>query len=390
MARKRITTGIDIGTSSVKAVIAEYQDGETMPLVLGTGIAESKGLRHGYVVNAKEVSESIRVAVAQAEKTSGVKIKRTFLAIGGISLEASVSSGSTFVGRADKEVTISDVERATQAAEENFKKSPNKQIIHSIPIAFKLDDEEMMGLKAVGMKGLRLEAKVLFITCLNQHLKEFLEAAEMANIEVEDIMASPIAASFVTITKRQKTAGCILANIGAETLSIAVFENNIPISLQVFPIGGGDITNDIALGLKIPIEEAEQLKLGRVLNHYPKKKLEDIVEARLSDIFELIEAHLKKIAKSGLLAGGIVITGGSSAIPIIEELAKTSLKIPSKIAIPDFAKNTKQQIKDNKFSVAYGLCIMGLSDDGNDSDSVIKMSRHAKNNILSWLKQFLP
>ena len=155
-----------------------------------------------------------------------------------------------------------------------------------------------MGLKAVGMKGLRLEAKVLFITCLNQHLKEFLEAVEMANIEVEDIMASPIAASFVTITKRQKTAGCVLANIGAETLSIAVFENNIPISLQVFPIGGSEITNDIALGLKIPIEEAEQLKLGRVLNHYPKKKLEDIVEARLSDIFELIEAHLKKSAKA--------------------------------------------------------------------------------------------
>ena len=179
MARKRITTGIDIGTSSVKAVIAEYQDGETMPIVLGTGIAESKGLRHGYVVNAREVSDSIRVAVAQAEKTSGVKIKRTFLAIGGISLEANVSSGSTFVGRADKEVTISDVERATQAAEENFKKSPNKQIIHSIPIGFKLDDEEMMGLKAVGMKGLRLEAKVLFITCLNQHLKEFLEAVEI-------------------------------------------------------------------------------------------------------------------------------------------------------------------------------------------------------------------
>ncbi len=390
MARKRIATGIDIGTSSVKAVIAEYKNGETMPEILGTGLAESKGLRHGYVVSCKEVSESIKAAVAQAEKASGVKIKRAFLAIGGISLESSVSTGSTFVGRADKEVTASDVERAVETAEENLKKSPNKQIIHSIPIGFKLDDEEVMGLKVVGMKGLRLEAKVLFITCLNQHLKEFLETAEMADIEVEDIMASPIAASFVIITKRQKTAGCVLANIGAETLSIAVFENNIPISLQVFPIGGSEITNDIALGLKIPIEEAEQLKLGRVLNQYPKKKLEDIVEARLSDIFELIEAHLKKIGKSGLLAGGIIITGGTSSIPIIEELAKTSLKIPSKIAMPDFAKNTKQQIKDNKFSVAYGLCIMGLNGDGEDEDSVIKITKSAKNNLLSWLKQFLP
>lgn len=390
MARKRIATGIDIGTSSVKVVIAEYQDNEAMPLVLGTGISESKGLRHGYVVNAKEVSDSIRNAVAQAEKASGVKIKRAFLAIGGISLESATSTGSTFVGRADKEVTNLDVEKAVETAEENFKRSPNKQIIHSIPISFKLDDEEVMGPKVIGMKGLRLEARVLFVTCLNQHLKEFLESAGAAGIEIEDIMASPIAASFVIITKRQKTAGCVLANIGAETLSIAVFENNIPISLQVFPIGGSEITNDIALGLKIPIEEAEQLKLGRVLNSYPKKRLEDIIEARLSDIFDLIEAHLKKIGKSGLLAGGVVITGGSSSIPIVEELAKTSLKIPSKIATPDFAKNTKQQIKDNKFSVAYGLCIMGLNDDEEDEDSVIKISRNTKNTLLGWLKQFLP
>ncbi len=390
MARKRIATGIDIGTSSVKAVIAEYHEGETMPEILGTGIAESKGLRHGYVVNAKEVAESIRAAVAQAEKSSGVKIKRAFLAIGGISLESAVSTGSAFVGRADKEVTQSDVDKAVLAAEENLKKSPNKQIIHSVPIGFKLDDEEVLGLKVVGMKGLRLEARVLFVTCLNQHLKEFLEAAELADIEVEDIMASPIAASFVITTKRQKTAGCVLANIGAETLSIAVFENNIPVSLQVFPIGGSEITNDIALGLKIPIEEAEQLKLGKILNQYPKKKLEDIVEARLSDIFELIEAHLKKIGKSGLLAGGIIITGGSSYIPITEEIAKTSLKIPSKIATPDFAKNTKQQIKDNKFSVAYGLCIMGLNGDSEDDSSVIKLTKSAKNDLLGWLKQFLP
>jgi len=208
-------------------------------------------------------------------------------------------------------------------------------------------------------------------------------------VQVEDIMASPIAASFVTLTKRQKTAGCVLANIGAETLSLAVFENNIPISLKIFPIGGVEITNDIALGFKIPLEEAEELKRGERINSYPKKKLEDIVEARLSDIFDLINDHLKKIGRNGLLPAGIIITGGTASLSIIEDLAKSSLQIPSKVASPDFAKNTKNQITDGSWSVAYGLCIMGLDSESEESTG-IKMARRTRSSLSSWIKQYLP
>ncbi len=386
MARRNITTGIDIGTSKVRIVVAEYKDG-SIPEIIGTGCAESKGLRHGYIVNTNEAVHSIKKAIREAEKVSGITIKKAFIAIGGLSLESEVKTSSVFVSRADNEVTEIDIQNAMDASEESMDSASNKQIIHAIPTQFYLDGENVLG-RPVGMKGSRLEVSTLFVTCLTQHLNDFVQTVEEAGVQVEDIMASPIAASFVTLTKRQKTAGCVLANIGAETLSIVVFENNIPISLKIFPIGGEEITNDIALGFKIPLDEAENIKRGEGINSYPKKKLEEIVNARLSDIFDLINAHLKKIKKNGLLPAGIIITGGSSSIPFIEEFAKQTLKLPSKIAKINYSKNINS-ISDASWSVAYGLCIMGLDNEGEENIGM-KLARKTKSGIFTWLKQFLP
>ena len=384
MARRHIETGIDIGSSNVRVVVSEYMEGATLPIIIGTGIAEARGMRHGYIVNIPETVESIRLALAQAEKSSAVKIKRAFIAIGGISVESETASGSVFVSRADNEVTDMDVSLAITAAEEHLHKGANKEILQQIPVSFKLDNEQVLG-KPQGMKGSRLEATALFITCLSQHLKDFFDAAEQVGISVDDVLPSPIAASFATLAKRQRTAGCALANIGAETLSLAVFENDMPISLKIFPIGGMEITNDIALGLRVPLEEAEEIKRGSRISSYSKKKVDDIVGARLSDIFDLINAHLKKIGKQGLLPAGIIITGGSSAIPLIENLAKETLQIPSKVAQPDFAKNTKNQIHDASWAVAYGLTIMGLNDNGNTAGGLL--IPHARANMWAAVKR---
>jgi cell division protein FtsA len=201
----------------------------------------------------------------------------------------------------------------------------------------------------------------------------------------------------VNLTKMQKIAGCILVNIGSETVSLAVFENNIPISLEVFPIGSTDITNDIALGFRIPIYEAESIKLGVAGEmQYPKKKLDEIIMARLSDIFELIEAHLKKIGRSGLLPAGIILTGGGSGIDTIEDIARVSLKLPSKVASINFISNIKNsELQDSYWSVAYGLSVWGLNIVGVDDFVTVintaKVStRKAFNGIGDWLKQFLP
>ena len=301
--RKNIVTGVDVGTHSIRAVIAEISPKTGAPQIIGTGSTESRGLRSGYVVNSQETANSIHAAIALAEEQAGVSVKSIFLSIGGISLESIVNTDSIMVSRADGEITDLDIEKVISATEEKANLI-NKQVIETIPLSFKIDGKDIYG-RPVGMKGTKLEAKVLFVTCLEQHTTDLVQAAEDAGVEVEDVVPAPIVASLVALTKRQRTVGCLLANIGAETVSIAVFEEDIPISLEVFPIGSTDITNDIALGFQVPLEEAENMKKDGT-QAFERKKLNEIIEARLSDIFELIESHLKKINRSGLLPAGII------------------------------------------------------------------------------------
>lgn len=393
----RITTGIDIGTYEVRVVVAEHGAENSLPTILGTGRAESKGLRHGYIINTSDVVRSVSMAVRQAEKSSGIKIKKAFISIGGVGLSGINSQGSTIVSRADQEITEADTEQAIASAEESIQTSlmQNRKIIYSIPTAWKIDGKPVLG-RVLGMKGVKLEAKALFVSCIESHLDDLVEAVEDSGVEVIDVVASPIAASFVTLSKSQKIAGCVLANIGAETVSIVVFENNIPISLEVFPIGGSDITNDIALGLKVSLEEAESIKIGGVTStSYSKKKLEEIISARLGDIFELIEVHLKKIGKSGLLPAGIIITGGSSYINPIEDLARSYLHLPSRIASLNIGGNqqgqaNKFQLKDSSWSVAYGLCIMGNLPDEEERLGLKKQGKNLFKKLASVFKQLLP
>ena len=394
MARN-IAVGIDIGTYQIKIVVVENvrEDGQDNFKIIGTGFAESKGLRHGYIINSCDTTNSLRIAIAEAEKTANIKIKRAFLSIGGIGLGSTISHGSIIIPRADSEITEIDIKNVLSLAESEIPSniSVNKKIIHAIPISYKIDGRNVLG-RPIGLKGIKFEAKVLFVTSLEHHLSDLINTVEDLGIEVVNIMASPLAGSMVILNKTQKIAGCVLANIGSETVSVIVFENNMPISLEVFPIGGTDITNDIALGLKIPLEEAENLKINDGQeNIYPKKRLEEIILARLSDIFDLIEAHLKKIGRSGLLPAGIILTGGTSGVSTIEDLAKATLKLPSKLGSMNFTTSLKNcHMKDSSWSVAYGLCIWGLSNNEDNCFGAPVGSNKAKNKVFCWFKQFLP
>lgn len=391
---RSITVGIDIGTYQVKVVVAELvkSDEKKIPRIIGTGFAESKGLRHGYIINVKDVTSSIKTAASLAEKSSGVKINKAFVSIGGIGLQAVTSTASMMTSRADQEITELDIAKVTEICEQDLPAPliQNRRILHSITLSYRIDGKTVLAKTPLGMKGTRLETRMLFVTCLEPHLNDLMEAVEEAGIEVIDCMASPIAASFVTLSKSQKVAGCVLANIGAETISIVVFENNIPISLEVFQIGSNDITNDIALGLKIPLEEAESIKIGSLgPGSFSKKKLDEIIQARLSDMFELIENHLKKIGRNGLLPAGIFITGGGGNIGTIEDFAKVALKLPSRIASLNLA-DQKNRVKDSTWAVAYGLCMLGFSNEDKKALGVKISFNKTKEKILGWIKQFLP
>lgn len=390
--RKHIAVGVDIGTHQVKVVVSESdpQSDKLLPNIIGTGCAESKGLRHGYVVNPREVTKSIMHAVHLAEKSSGIKIKKVYLSMGGVSLTSITSTGSVAISRGDSEVSQVDIEKAVSLAERNIPPAHtiNRKIIHTVPLSYRIDGKPVMG-RALGMKGGKLEVRVLFITCLSQHFDDLVDAISDAGIEVLDIIASPLASSLVTLNKNQKVAGCLLANIGSETVSIVVFENNLPISLEVFPIGSTDITNDIALGLKVAIEDAETLKRGNLTNtQIPKKKLDEIINARLSDIFDLIEAHLKKIDRNGLLPAGIILTGGGSSLSTIEDLARSTLKLPSRVAVLN--QGNKDISKDSIWSVAYGLTILGIGTEEVNGTTGITGGTKILLKIINWFKQFLP
>ncbi|MDD5318271.1 MAG: cell division protein FtsA [Candidatus Pacebacteria bacterium] len=373
MARS-IAVGIDIGTHQIKVVVAELapEKDKEVPRIIATGYAESKGLRHGYITNVAEAAKSIRTAIAQAEKSAGIRIRKAYLAVGGAGLSGVTNIGTVLITKNDSEITDADVKKALESSENELPESftLNRKILHTIPLMFRVDGRTVLG-KPQGMKGSKLEVRTLFVTCLSHHLSDLVKALGEADVEIEDVIAAPLATSFVTLTKTQKIAGCVLANIGAETVSIIVFENNIPVSVEVFSIGSNDITNDIALGLKISIEDAELIKLGGPKSvQYPKKKLDEIILARLSDIFELIEGHLKKIERSGLLPAGIIITGGGSGVTNIEEFARISLKLPSKKASFKFPVPLKGSFREAEWAVAYGLCLVGLTSEDNDITSL--------------------
>lgn len=391
---KHIAVGIDIGTYQTRVVAAENSsDGEReLPKVVGVGFAESRGLRHGHVLNQTDAIKSIKQAVAQASKAAGFQVKRAVVSVGGIGLSSVTSIGTVVTTRADSEITELDVKKAVEASRQDIpvSLSQNRSVLHTIPLSFKVDGRVILG-KPDGLKGGKLEVKTLFITCFENHVNDLLETLAEAGIEVEDLVAAPLAASLVTLSRQQKMAGVVLTNIGSETVSIVVFENGLPLSLEIFPRGSNDITNDIALGLRVPLEEAENIKRGTIVGgNYPRKRLEEIIEARLSDIFELIESHLKKLGRSGLLPAGIVLTGGGSAIETVGDLAKTALKLPARVASVSFGDNIRGQIKDASWSVAYGLCVIGLQNDDDEAFSDFTPVKKIRKGLMNFFRQFLP
>jgi cell division protein FtsA len=388
---RRIATGIDIGTHQTKVVVVEEvqtEQGSELHII-GTGIAESRGMRHGYVVDAEDAAESVRAARAQAEQAARVPIRKGFLAIGGVSLDEVRASGETIISRADQEITDLDLEKVLDNAREAARPSfLNRTVLHEIPIEFRVDGAKSLG-EPVGLKGTRLTADYLFVTCLTQHADVLTMTTEAANIEVIDRMASPLAGSYVTLTKDQKMKGCVLANIGAETVSIVVYDEGLPISVKVFPIGSTNITDDLALGFKVSLEDAERLKLGRLGgNMYPRKRVDEIVTARFRTMFELIDKHLKVLGRRGSLPAGIIISGGASGQGSISDIAKGTLNLPSRIADLKVSSDTK--VKDATWAVAYGLALWGLT---GDTETPKKQSSAVGDFVATaqkFLKQFLP
>jgi cell division protein FtsA len=391
MIKNNYTCGIDIGSHSIKVMIIGFDKNKKEISTLATGFAQTEGVRFGYINNVNKTAESIKKAVSQAENILGIKIRKAHVSIGGISLVSAISNGSVIISKADQEITNLDVNKVIANSEENFD-STNKKIVHSIPLAYKLDGKEIY-VRPEGLRGIKLEVKTLFITCLKQNIEDLVTAFALNKIDVEEIIASPLITANILLNNKQKVAGCILVDIGAETVSTVVFENNLPISVMVFSIGSMDITKDIALGLKVSLDEAESIKLGSVIGgDYSKKKVDEIIEARLNDIFELIDNQLKRLKRNELLPAGIILTGNGSSIKNIEEIARNQLKLPVRIGPADININNKFKIADLSWYTALGLGLFSndeLFTDQNNNNLDSNISE-VKSFFKSIFSQFLP
>ncbi|HWO07109.1 MAG TPA: cell division FtsA domain-containing protein [Candidatus Paceibacterota bacterium] len=370
MAQK-IYTGIDIGTHQVKVVIAAPPQSPESPMqILATAAAASKGMRHGYIVDTREVARSVRAAVDRAAQAAHVHVKAARVAVGGISLEEARSAADITLTASGGLVTPRDIERVIVESEKRAtSKLTNRVVLHTIPLEFRLDGVPLQG-RPTGMQGNRLGVETMLITMLAQHHDDLIEAVEAAGVEVDGVMASPLAASLVTLSKAQKTAGVVLANIGSETLSVVVFDDDKPVSLKIFPVGSNEITNAIALSFQMPLAEAEQLKRGAVVGSpVPPKKLSQVMASRLKEMFSLVNAHLKSIGRERLLPAGIVITGGGAGLAPIVDVARATLKLPAQVGLPMMLPRVSAL--DATWAVSFGLCRWGYAEDMLDNSHPI-------------------
>jgi cell division protein FtsA len=388
---KKIYTGIDIGTYHVKVVIAAPADNSEMPLsIIGTGTSASRGLRHGYIIDTKEATRSIREALGRAAAAAKVKVSSARVALGGIGLDEIRSTGEVALTPSGGIVTDAQIERALRESEKRASaKLANRTIIHAIPLEYRVDGTKVFG-RPAGLQGTRLSVDTLLITMLSQHQDDLIDSVEAAGAEVDGVMASPLAASLVTLTKAQKTAGVVLANIGAETLSIVVFEDDSPISVKVFPTGSSAITESIALSFKIPLPEAESLKRGGVTgSDIPEKKMNAIIAGQLKEMYTLVNAHLKSIGRNRLLPAGIVITGGGSGLASSAEIARAVLQLPSQLS--QIGQLPRSSSVDATWAVAFGLCRWAYAEDTSGTTHTLReVVRSGWESLKQGMRSLLP
>lgn len=412
--RPYLISGIDIGNSQIKVVIAKVERDGLKPEIIGVGQTASNGLRRGMVVDMEETIENVRTAVQKAETMAGAQIKRAYLAVNGLHIGTQISRGVIAVSRADNEISQSDIERVLQAASV-VSLPANREIVHVIPRNYIIDGSEYVK-NPLGMKGVRLEAEVFIIDGLSPHLRNLVKCLNENNIEVAGLVFAPLAASFAVLDKNQKEYGVLHLDFGGGTSTLTVFEEADLLHTAVLPIGSRHITNDLAIALRTSLDIAEKVKLdhcstseGEDLRKkdaidlselmtepdfvIPKKQLIKVVDARVHELLELVGNEMKKVPRNGMLPAGVVLSGGGSNLPGFVSLVKERLRLPVRIATPLLVCGA-ENVADPSFAVAIGLVAWGFDIEFGGAkarNSRLGIKKPGFINIFTdWLKNFLP
>lgn len=415
MAKEKIFVGLDIGSSTIRVIVGKQESELGSPSIIGVGEAPSNGIRRGVIVDIDEAVSSISEALEKAERMTGLTIDHAVVSVGGAQISSQESHGVVAVARADGEITENDVIRVVDASQA-ISIPANREILHVIPKNFTVDGQT--GIKdPVGMSGIRLEVDTQIIQASVPFIKNLTKCIMQAGLEIDDLVLAPLAAAQSVLTKKQKELGVAVIDLGGGTTGMVVFEEGDLVVATILPVGSMHLTNDLAIGLRTSVDTAEKVKLqyaqaemrevkkdieidlskidrqeeGRV----SAKHVAEIVEARLEEIFDIINKELKKINKDGQLPAGVILTGGGAKLPGVVELAKKQLRLPVSLGLPGSVTTVIDRVDDPSFATSVGLVLWANEFLLGSSRTVNKFARKFLENdsvdkMRKWFKSFLP
>ena len=374
---ENMIVGLDIGTSKVVAIVGKRKmDGSIE--VVGIGSHPSRGLKRGVVVNIETTVQAIQRAVEEAELMAGCRIHSVYAGIAGSHIKSLNSHG--IVAIRDREVTQADIDRVIDAAQAVAIPADQK-ILHILPQEFVIDSQE--GIKEpMGMSGVRLEAKVHLVTCAVNAAQNIEKCVKRCGLEVDDIILEQLASSHAILTEDEKELGVCVVDIGGGTTDIAVFTGGAIRHTSVIPIAGDQVTNDIAMALRTPTQNAEEIKIkyacaltqlagadetikvpsvgDRAPRDLSRQALAEVVEPRYEELFTLVQSELRRSGFEDLIPAGIVITGGSSTMEGVVELAEEIFHMPVRLACPQAVSGMTEVVNNPIYATGVGLLIHGF------------------------------
>ncbi|MFC2036046.1 cell division protein FtsA [Chloroflexota bacterium] len=375
MGNRTTLTSIDVGTTKVCTTIAEVNDGDVIR-VAGVGVTPSKGLHKGLVVNLKEARESIRESVKTAEQASGYKAESAYIGVTGRHVSSLNNRGVVAITRNDRLVRPDDLKRVLQSAQ-SVKVPSDRKLLHVIPRNYAVDGQ--LGVKnPVGMHGFRLDVETHVITAAIASVQNLAKCIRGIGVDIEDLVLEPLASSEAILTDDEKQVGVVMADIGGGTTDIAVFKDGSIWHTAILPVAGYQLTRDVAIGLGLPFDIAEEMKkrYGSVMPVYEGKMdsanvmaedghgasyqdLCDIIRARVDEIIRLILLELPRSEYESLVPAGLVLTGGSSNLSGIDVLGREILRLPVRVGSPTNIDGITDSLRDPAYATSVGLLLWG-------------------------------
>jgi len=380
MSKRTTLASIDVGTTKICTIVAEVDGGDVIR-VAGVGITPSHGLHKGLVVNINDARESIRESVSKAEQTSGYRVESAYIGVTGRHVTSLNNRGVVAITRNDRLVRTDDLKRVLQSAQ-SVKVPSDRKLLHIIPRSYAVDGQSGV-MNPVGMHGFRLDVETHVITAAVASVQNLAKCIRSIGVDIEDLILEPLASSEAILTEDEKQVGVVMADIGGGTTDIAVFKEGSIWHTAILPVAGYQLTRDVAIGLGLPFDVAEQMKkrYGSVMPIYEGKTesistmaedghgasyqdLCDIIRARVEEIIRLILLELPRSEYETLVPAGLVLTGGSSNLSGIDALGRETIRLPVRVGTPTNIHGISDALRDPAYATSVGLLLWGAKHQG--------------------------